>query len=174
MRQLIEQIMLLNRTNPDNFQAKMQPLDLAALCREVVADCYLQLERKQQNISIEGEEHLQISADAFALRLVVSNLLGNAIKYTPDGGQIKLTLSRGDKTAILDVSDSGPGIDPDEYEQVFNRFYRIGGDRHQAGVPGSGLGLAIVKDIVLLHSGTINLAKSQFDSGLNVRVELPL
>lgn len=174
MRQLIEQIMLLNRTNPDNFQAKMQPLDLAALCREVVADCYLQLERKQQNISIEGEEHLQISADAFALRLVISNLLGNAIKYTPDGGQIKLTLSRGDKTAILDVSDSGPGIDPDEYEQVFNRFYRIGGDRHQAGVPGSGLGLAIVKDIVLLHSGTINLAKSQFDSGLNVRVELPL
>ena len=174
MRQLIEQIMLLNRTNPDNFQAKMQPLDLAALCREVVADCYLQLERKQQNISIEGEEHLQISADAFALRLVVSNLLGNAIKYTPDGGQIKLTLSRGDKTAILDVSDSGPGIDPEEYEQVFNRFYRIGGDRHQAGVPGSGLGLAIVKDIVLLHSGTINLAKSEFDSGLNVRVELPL
>lgn len=174
MRQLIEQIMLLNRTNPDNFQAKMQPIDLAALCREVVADCYNQLEQKQQKISIEGEDHLQINADAFALRLVVSNLLGNAIKYTPVGGQIKLTLHYTHSTATLEVADSGPGIAEAEYEQVFNRFYRVGGDRHQSGVPGSGLGLAIVKDIVLLHNGTITLAKSEFDSGLNVRVELPL
>lgn len=174
MRQLIEQIMLLNRTNPDNFQAKMQPLDLAALCREVVADCYLQLEKKQQQISIEGEQHLQLNADAFAMRLVVSNLLGNAIKYTPAGGQIKLMLSRNHAIAILEVADSGPGIAEAEYEQVFNRFYRIGADRHQSGVPGSGLGLAIVQDIVLLHNGKITLAKSEFASGLNVRVELPL
>ena len=174
MRQLIEQILLLNRTNPDNFQAKMLPLDLSALCREVVADCFNQLEQKQQQISIEGEEHLQLSADAFALRLVVSNLLGNAIKYTPAAGQIKMTLSSTDSKAKLEVADSGPGIAESEYEQVFNRFYRIGGDRHQSGVPGSGLGLAIVRDIVLLHNGSITLAKSEFDSGLKVTVELPL
>ena len=173
MRQLIEQIMLLNRTNPDNFQAKMQPLDLAALCREVVADCYNQLEQKQQRISIEGEEHLRLNADAFALRLVVSNLVGNAIKYTPAAGQIKLTLLRTDTKAVLEVADSGPGIAPDEYEQVFNRFYRVGGDRHQSGVPGSGLGLAIVKDIVALHNGSISLAKSDYATGLKVTVELP-
>ena len=173
MRQLIEQIMLLNRTNPDNFQAKMTNLDWAALCRDVVVEWYPQLEKKQQQISIEGDEHLFVKADEFALRLVVSNLLGNAIKYTPDGGQIKLALSHTGNTVVLNVSDSGPGIPEQEFEQVFNRFYRIGGDRHQSGNPGSGLGLAIVKEIVMLHRGTISLAKSEFASGLSVTVELP-
>jgi len=174
MRQLIEQIMLLNRTHPDNFQAKTIDVDWAALCRDVVADWYGQLEQKQQHISIEGEEHLTVKADEFALRLLVSNLLGNAIKYTPAGGQIKLTLSRNAHSAVLDISDSGPGIPEQEFAQVFNRFYRVGGDRHQSGAPGSGLGLAIVKEIVLLHRGRINLAKSEFASGLTVNVELPL
>lgn len=173
MRQLIEQIMLLNRTHPDHFQAKTTTLDWVALCREVVADWYSQLERKQQQISIEGDDHLELKADEFALRLMVSNLLGNAIKYTPEGGQIKLTLSHSDKTATLAVADSGPGIPEQEYEQVFNRFYRVGGDRHQSGAPGSGLGLAIVKEIVMLHRGTISLAKSEFITGLSVKVELP-
>lgn len=174
MRQLIEQIMLLNRTHPDNFQAKTIDVDWAALCRDVVADWFGQLEQKQQHISIEGEEHLTVKADEFALRLLVSNLLGNAIKYTPAGGEIKLTLSRNAHSAVLDISDSGPGIPEQEFVQVFNRFYRVGGDRHQSGAPGSGLGLAIVKEIVLLHRGKINLAKSEFASGLTVKVELPL
>lgn len=174
MRQLIEQIMLLNRTHPDNFQAKTQQLDWAALCRDVVADWYGQVEQKQHQISIEGEEHLVVKADEFALRLLVSNLLGNAIKYTPAQGQIKLTLSQTEQCAVLEVADSGPGISEQEYEQVFNRFYRVGGDRHQSGAPGSGLGLAIVKDIVMLHNGKISLGRSEFASGLNVKVELPL
>ncbi|MDP5136169.1 ATP-binding protein [Rheinheimera baltica] len=174
MRHLIEQIMLLNRTHPDNFQAKTKLLDWAALCRDVVADWYSQLEQKLQQISIEGEEHLEVKADEFALRLLVSNLLGNAIKYTPMHGQIMLTLIHTQDAAVLEVADSGPGIAPEEYQQVFNRFYRVGGDRHHSGAPGSGLGLAIVKDIVMLHNGKISLGKSDFDSGLKVRVELPL
>ena len=174
MRQLIEQIMLLNRTHPDNFQAKTVQLDWAALCRDVVADWFAQLEQKQQQICIEGAEHLLVKADEFALRLLVSNLVGNAIKYTPAHGQIALTLSHTVNSAILEVADSGPGIAQEEYEQVFNRFYRVGGDRHQAGIPGSGLGLAIVKDIVTLHGGKITLGKSDFSSGLKVRVELPV
>ncbi|GAB2924219.1 sensor histidine kinase [Rheinheimera gaetbuli] len=174
MRHLIEQIMLLNRTHPDNFQAKTKLLDWAALCRDVVAEWYSQLEQKQQQISIDGAEHLEVKADEFALRLLVSNLLGNAIKYTPVHGQIILTLTHTSKAAILEVADSGPGIAPEEYQQVFDRFYRVGGDRHHSGAPGSGLGLAIVKDIVMLHSGKISLGKSDFDSGLKVRVELPL
>lgn len=174
MRQLIEQIMLLNRTHPDNFQANTKPLDWAALCRAVVAEHFSQLEDRQQQISIEGLEHLEVKADEFALRLLVSNLLGNAIKYTPPGGQIKLTLSKTNNNAVLDVADSGPGIPEQEYQQVFNRFYRVGGDRHQSGAPGSGLGLAIVKELVQLHGGTISLGRSEFATGLKVTVELPL
>lgn len=174
MRQLIEQIMLLNRTHPDNFQANTKPLDWAALCRAVVAENFSQLERREQQISIEGLEHLEVKADEFALRLLVSNLLGNAIKYTPPGGQIKLMLCKTDNNAVLEVADSGPGIPEEEHLQVFNRFYRVGGDRHQSGAPGSGLGLSIVKELVQLHSGTIRLGRSEFATGLKVTVELPL
>ena len=75
---------------------------------------------------------------------------------------------------MLVVQDNGPGIAPEEYSRVFDRFYRVGGDRHQSGTIGSGLGLAIVRDIVVLHQGRISLGASDFSSGLKVTVELPL
>jgi two-component system sensor histidine kinase QseC len=75
---------------------------------------------------------------------------------------------------MLVVQDNGPGIAPSEYSRVFDRFYRVGGDRHQSGTVGSGLGLAIVRDIVALHQGRISLGAADFSSGLKVTVELPL
>jgi two-component system sensor histidine kinase QseC len=173
MRQLIEQILLLNRTHPDHFLAKTETLDWAALCRRVVADLYDQIDAKSQQISVEGVESLVVKGDAFALQILVSNLVGNASKYTPEGGEIRLTLRSGAGQAILDVEDSGPGIPAGERERVFERFYRVGGDRHPAGTPGAGLGLAIVRDIVALHGGHIQLDASSFATGLKVSVELP-
>ncbi|WP_419570779.1 sensor histidine kinase [Rheinheimera sp.] len=174
MSQLIEQIMLLNRTNPEVFQAQMQPLDWAELCREVIAEQYPQLEKKQQQIELLGEEQLTVRADPFALKLLMSNLLGNACKYTPAGGQLQLKLSRMPNMARLEVEDNGPGMAEQEFERAFDRFYRVGGDRHQSGTPGSGLGLAIVKELVKLHQGRIWLSHSQWPTGLKVTVELPL
>ncbi|HJS14583.1 MAG TPA: ATP-binding protein, partial [Rheinheimera sp.] len=178
MSALIEQIMLLNRTNPEHFQARTEQLDLAGLCRQVVADWYPQIDSKQQQIELLGLEHLSLKGDAFALRLLVSNLVGNASKYTQAGGSIQLELStqlsNEQQQAILVVQDNGPGIAPEEYTRVFDRFYRVGGDRHQSGTIGSGLGLAIVRDIVVLHQGRISLGASDFSNGLKVTVELPL
>lgn len=174
MSALIEQIMLLNRTNPEHFQARTEQLDLAGLCRQVVADWYPQIDNKQQQIELLGLEHLSLKGDAFALRLLVSNLVGNASKYTQTGGTIQLELSATQDKAVLVVQDNGPGIAPQEYSRVFDRFYRVGGDRHQSGTTGSGLGLAIVRDIVILHQGQIRLGLSDFSSGLKVTVELPL
>jgi two-component system sensor histidine kinase QseC len=173
MSQLIEQIMLLNRTNPEHFKAKLQLFDVAALSREVVAELYPEILRKNQQVELTGAEHLPLHADTFAIRLMLLNLLGNAIKYTPAGGHIVLCLSKKSAAVCIEVSDSGPGIDPKEYQRVFDRFYRVGGDRHQSGEPGSGLGLAIVKEIVALHSGSLELAPSEFQSGLKITVELP-
>jgi two-component system sensor histidine kinase QseC len=110
-------------------------------------------------------------------------LLGNAIKYTPQQGQFILTVlplsppgakaeqPLGQQVQLV-LEDSGPGIAETEYERVFDRFYRVGGDRHQSGEPGSGLGLAIVRDIVTLHQGSLQLARSRFASGLKVTVQL--
>lgn len=174
MSALIEQIMLLNRTNPEHFQARTDQLDLAGLCRQVVADWYPQIEKKQQQIELLGLEHLSLKGDAFALRLLVSNLVGNASKYTQAGGAIQLELMTQAGKAVLVVQDNGPGIPPEEYSRVFDRFYRVGGDRHQSGTLGSGLGLAIVRDIANLHQGQIRLGAADSVSGLKVTVELPL
>ena len=173
MSQLIEQIMLLNRTNPEHFKAKLQLFDVTALSREVVAELYPEILRKNQQVELTGAEHLPLHADTFAIRLLLLNLLGNAIKYTPAGGHIVLCLSKTSTAVDIEVSDSGPGIDPKEYQRVFDRFYRVGGDRHQSGEPGSGLGLAIVKEIVTLHGGSLTLAPSDFPTGLKITVELP-
>jgi two-component system sensor histidine kinase QseC len=174
MRQLIEQILLLNRTHPEHFQAKTEALDWSALCRRVVADLYEQIDARSQQVSVEGEDSLIVKGDAFALQILVSNLVGNASKYTPVGGDLRLTLRRAQGRAILEVEDSGPGIPSDEQPRVFERFYRVGGDRHPSGMPGAGLGLAIVRDIVTLHNGVIRLGDSSFASGLRVTVELPV
>ena len=173
MSQLIEQIMLLNRTNPDHFKAKLQAMDLTALSREIIAELYPQILTKQQQISLEAPENLMVAADPFALRVLLLNIVGNASKYTPDAGQIRLSLHRTSDKVQIQVEDSGPGIAPEEYGRVFDRFYRVGGDRHQSGTPGSGLGLAIVKEIVALHHGQLSLSQSTFSTGLKVTVELP-
>lgn len=183
MSQLIEQIMLLNRTNSAHFQAKLQPLELTALCRDVIAQLYPKIQDKAQQIELLGAELCWLRADAFALRLLLVNLLGNAIKYTPPQGQFILTVlplsppgakaeqPLGQQVQLV-LEDSGPGIAETEYDRVFDRFYRVGGDRHQSGEPGSGLGLAIVRDIVTLHQGSLQLARSRFASGLKVTVQL--
>ncbi len=193
MSQLIEQIMLLNRTNPAHFQAKLQRFDISELCREVIAELYPKIADKQQQIELIGASSCWLYADAFAVRLMLVNLLGNAIKYTPIEGQFLLAVeplaaittsaAQGQlqpaalaglagKQVQLVLEDSGPGIATTEYDRVFDRFYRIGGDRHQSGEPGSGLGLAIVRDIVLLHQGSLQLAPSRFETGLKVTVQL--
>ncbi len=173
MSQLIEQIMLLNRTNPEHFTAKLQSIDVTALCREIIAELYPQLRNKNQQLALEAKDSLLLAADPFALRVLLLNIVGNAIKYTPDGGQIKVQLQRIDDKVRLIVEDSGPGIAPEEYQRVFDRFYRVGGDRHLSGAPGSGLGLAIVKEIVVLHHGQLTLARSIFATGLKVTVDFP-
>lgn len=174
MSQLIEQIMLLNRTNPEHFKAKLQQIDVTALCREIIGELYPQILSRQQQIELDTPDGLMVAADAFALRVLLINIIGNASKYTPPEGQIKVLLQIIDGHLQIIVEDSGPGIAPEEYQRVFDRFYRVGGDRHSSGTPGSGLGLAIVKEIVALHHGQLCLGPSGFSSGLKVTVDLPV
>jgi two-component system OmpR family sensor kinase len=88
-----------------------------------------------------------------ALRLLIANLTDNAIRYTPEGGRIEISVATQGESAVIAVADSGPGIAPEERERVFERFYRALGTK----VSGTGLGLAIVQRIVQLHSGEIRI-----------------
>ncbi len=175
MSQLIEQILLLNRTNAAQFQARLQPLDLVELCRDQLVELYGQFEAKQQDIelisdSIDALQGAPLLADAFALPLLVKNLMVNANKYTPLGGHIRVSVSPQDVHWCIEVADSGPGIAPSEYSKVFQRFYRVGGDRQRE--TGSGLGLAICAEIAQLHQGYLQLGTADL-GGLSVKLFLP-
>lgn len=169
MGHLVEQILLLNRTTPDQYMVQFVPLELYALAQEVISSEYEQVLEREQNFDLEGGA-VTIAGDATALRSLILNLLSNASKYSPQGARIRMRVQGRAGKAILQFEDAGPGI-PEAYrERVFDRFYRLDGDRHASGVSGSGLGLAIVKHIVEMHGGTIALSSSRDLGGLCVSI----
>jgi two-component system sensor histidine kinase QseC len=172
MNHLVEQILALYRTMPDQFMANFTELDLQVLARDVISKNYSEFAMKEQQIELVGSSS-NIVGDRFALDTLLQNLLSNAGKYTPNGGRVLVTVEPGEHGVTLKVEDSGEGIAPDEYDRVFERFYRVGGDRHASDQPGCGLGLAIVRHIAELHDASITLGPSSFESGLSVRIGFP-
>ena len=166
---LVEQTLVLNRVAPDQYMANFVLLDLYDIAQQVIADLYPQVEAKRQEIQLEGG-CTKLRGDRFGLEMLVLNLVSNATKYTPVSGRIEVGVYRLADRVHLYVMDSGPGIPADEYQRVFERFYRVGGDRHNSGVSGCGLGLSIVQRIVALHGAEIELGPSRFGSGLKVTV----
>lgn len=169
MGHLIEQILALYRTSPDQAAVKFEPVDLYLVAQNLIARDYDKFESKQQTIELIGETSL-IKGNAFAIETLLQNLLSNANKYTPLKGQIRVTVSNDETTTSVMVDDSGSGIPEAQYQRVFERFYRMHADRHDSGETGCGLGLTIVKHIVDLHQAQIQLAHSCFDTGLRVRI----
>lgn len=169
MSYLVEQILLLNRTAPDHFMGNFETINLTQLVKQAIVDQSEALEQKHHRIEFNGDE-CQVSGDRAALNSMLNNLLGNAIKYTPDGGFIAINTWRRGKDVVLEVMDNGPGIPEDEQERVFDRFYRSGGDRHNSKTIGCGLGLSIVKQVVDLHGARIALTHSRYEHGLLVMI----
>ena len=169
LENMVAQILDFYRNSPDHYHAAFAELDLFALVEDVMAEAHPIFDRKQQQLSFEGQV-CRIFGDRFALVTLVQNLLSNANKYSPSGGQVKVSLTATDDEVVLVVEDSGPGIGAELRETVFERFYRIRGDRHGSPEPGSGLGLAIVKGIADLHGASIEIADSGFVTGAAFRV----
>jgi two-component system sensor histidine kinase QseC len=168
----IEQVLTLYRTTPDQFAASFVQLDLVAEARQVIADLYPQLEAKHQQIELLGEA-AAMRGDAFAIKTLLTNLIENASKYSGENGEIRVVIERNNDQIVLTVEDNGPGIPLDQHERVFERFYRVGGDRHESDVTGSGIGLAIVQHIAEIHGAAIRLGEASFASGLAVTVSFP-
>lgn len=172
LEHIVEQILDLYRTSPDQYMANFQPIELSELVQEFLAREYANFDRKTQTVAFEGNSCV-ITGDEFALLTLLQNLVSNANKYTPRGGQILVSTRQDENEVVLAVEDSGPGIPQSLRGSIFERFYRVGGDRHRSGEPGCGLGLAIVKRIVDLHGATIEVTDSSFESGTAFRVTFP-
>jgi len=140
-------------------------VDLAEILREVHA-LYLPLaEDRGQQLALDLPALPFIHADRHLLLEALSNLVGNAIKFTPPGGLVEIRARTADDGPWVDVSDSGPGIPPDQRDAVTRRFYRTESSRS---TPGSGLGLSIVSAIARLHGYTLEIAGSEQGARLSL------
>jgi two-component system sensor histidine kinase QseC len=174
MGHVIDQILNLNRTNPTQIQNASTCFNVNFLLKQVISELYRSILDKDQTITLESDD-FSLMAHEFSIHLLAVNLISNANKYTPNGGEIIVSVSRSlSKRIVLSVEDSGAGIDPKEYQRVFDRFYRIGGDQHNSSTFGCGLGLSIVKHIAQLHGAEINLSQSTKLNGLKVEIYFPV
>lgn len=174
MSHSIEQILSLYRLAPDDSRGVQAVCHLRELAQRAIVDVYPLCAAKNQTIELEAPAPVSIDGNEFALLTLLRNLVDNACKYTPAGGEIRVTVSVDGDAALLTVDDSGPGIAATERQRVFDRFYRVGGDRHASATTGSGLGLSIVEHVVRLHGGRIALETAPRLGGLRVQVALPL
>ena len=135
----------------------------------------LQSVAQSQDISLKlhttKDQYLPILGDDKALNQLVTNLVDNAIKYTPEGGQVDVYLQLDDQHLVFAVKDTGIGIAPADQERIFERFYRVDKARSRE-VGGTGLGLAIVKHIVQSHQGKLQVI-SELGEGTRFEVRLP-
>ncbi|WP_051551781.1 PAS domain-containing sensor histidine kinase [Nocardioides sp. URHA0020] len=138
--------------------------DAAEAARRVAATADIE-------VRVDQPERLVARVDQQRIRQVVDNLLSNAVKYSTAGGTVTVALRRAGDDTVLEVSDTGIGIAPDEVDQVFGRFFRGGGALEQQ-IPGTGLGLDIVSSIVAAHGGVVSL-ESELGRGSTFRVTLP-
>lgn len=146
--------------------------DLRAVAESAVEHAEPLAERKGVSLQVHAPDDPIIQPhDPPRLGQVLANLIGNAVKFTPSGGHVDLTVSATERGARLTVSDDGVGIDPSELEHVFDRFYR-GTRRPEERASGSGLGLAIVRSIVDMHGGRVAITSTP-DAGTSVVVDLP-
>lgn len=169
---LIEQIMLLYRMTPEHYQAKMQALDLQELTQSVISDLYEDIDKRGQTISLEGTRQT-ITGDEASLIILLRNLVLNASKYSSEGASIRVHVDRSDFGVWLGVEDTGPGIPLQDIGRIFDRFYRVGGDRHSSSTEGCGLGLAIVKHIADLHRANLHAENNADGTGLTVSITFP-
>jgi signal transduction histidine kinase/DNA-binding response OmpR family regulator len=154
-------------------EPKRESLDLANLMLKLLADFQVAAEQAGLSLTAQIADDLPpVSGDAQHLLRVMDNLLGNALKFTPVGGQISVRLWRDGPQAVLEVADTGIGIPPDQLERVFERFYQVDGSTTRR-YGGTGLGLALVKEIVEAHGGQVSVS-SQVGQGSTFTVRLPL
>jgi signal transduction histidine kinase len=168
---LVSQLLTLARAEPGGPQEPLAPTDLTEAARQAVADLVPLADHKSVHLTMEAKDGSSVEGDASALRILVRNLVDNAVRYTPAGGRVELTIANQLGQIVLAVDDSGNGIPASERERVFDRFYRrVKTEEAGREDTGSGLGLAIVRSIAQRHAASVQMTDSAL-GGLRVAVQ---
>jgi two-component system sensor histidine kinase QseC len=163
---LVEQLLTLSRLE-GGAELESKALELGALVRGVVADAAPAAIHKRQNIKVDADETCQVRGDPAMFAVLVRNLVDNAIRYSPQGADIRVELARPPGHVRLLVEDSGPGMPEEEMARCGERFFRVLG----SGESGSGLGWSIVRRIASVQQATVAIARSRRLGGLAVTVD---
>lgn len=176
LRRLIEDMLTVSMQDGSNLDLK--PVDIDKLLQVVVATLRPLAESRHVSVSFtEATEDIEVTADEAKLEQVFTNIVANAIKFTPEGGRVGITSAmsateNGRQSALVRIADNGLGIPEHDLPHILTRFYRAS-NATSAAVPGSGLGLAIANDIISRHMGRM-VFDSTLGSGTTVSVELPV
>ncbi|HWW07497.1 ATP-binding protein [Collimonas sp.] len=163
---LVEQLLMVSRLESAGIHDPHTRLQLHEIAREVIIDLIPFANTREINLGVEQLDAGVIMGSEHHLHILLRNLIDNAVRYTPSGGQVDVTIHARQDDILLEIEDSGPGIPAAEQERVFDRFYRCLVPQ----ATGSGLGLAIVKQVAELHQAEVQLGQAQRLSGLRASV----
>ena len=172
LNRIVSDLLTLVNIDSGGMQLKLSEVSLNALLDEQVKRLLPLARENGIEINLEMKDELTVSGDSLKLQQVIYNVIDNAIKYTPRGGEVETTLSRSGRKAIIRISDTGIGIPASDLPHIFDRFYRVDKARSRA-TGGTGLGLSIVKQTLLQHGGNIT-ASSAEGKGTTFEIELPI
>jgi heavy metal sensor kinase len=172
MAKIVHSLMTISRLDCGGEQIELVPVDTAEIVRVTLEHMSLLAEEKNISLHFESDHPTFVTGDPIRLKQAVVNLVDNAIKYTPDGGNVTVSVTTENRSAIIEVSDTGIGISSNALPLVFDRFYRTDQARSRES-GGTGLGLSIVKAICDAHGGVASV-KSTEGHGTTFHVELPL
>jgi heavy metal sensor kinase len=167
---LVDRLLTLSRAETAQTMLSREAIDLTTLAHDVVGQLGVLAEEKRQSLTVEAAGSPQGIGDRGVLRQSLINLVDNAVKYTPEGGAVRVRVWESPQAALIEVADNGPGIAPDMRGRIFDRYYRAG--RSVSGVAGgTGLGLAIAKWAVEVSGGQLSLEPAA--QGCTFRISLP-
>ena len=172
LNRIVSDLLTLVRIDSGGMGLNLTEMSLNALLEEQVKRLLPLARENGIEINLEMKDELSIMADSVKLQQVIYNVIDNAIKYTPRGGEVETSLVRIGKKAVMRIADTGIGIPAEDLPHIFDRFYRVDKARSRA-TGGTGLGLSIVKQIVQQHGGDIR-AESTEGAGTTFIIELPV
>lgn len=170
LSELVDDLQTLALADAGALNIRLQPVDLSNLLHQVIVAFKERISAAGLHLEFDVPARLEMMGDPQRLRQLLQNLLENSCRYTRAGGRIEVRLAEQEGFALLEISDSAPGVDAVHWPHLFERFYRVESSRGRAG-GGSGLGLAICRNIVDAHGGEINATGSAL-GGLTIHVRL--
>ncbi|HET9797576.1 MAG TPA: HAMP domain-containing sensor histidine kinase, partial [Gemmatimonadaceae bacterium] len=172
LKDIVDDLFLLARAEAGDPIMVPREVYLGEVAADSVRAVRSLAEQKRVALSFTGSEDLPFQGDEALLRRLFVNLLDNAIKYTPSGGDVTLSAERRNGDYLVTVADTGPGIPAEAQPHIFDRFYRSDRDRRASATSGAGLGLAIASWVAQTHGGTVSL-ESSTSAGSRFAVRFP-